>query len=90
MIPTFYTTISEIVNEWEDIVGSSKGSFEIDVWPYLQRLTSDVISRTAFGSNYEEGKAIFELQKEQSQYFIKVVTTIYFPGWRYLLTLQLL
>lgn len=86
MIPTFYTTISEIVSEWEDIVVSSEGSSEIDVWPYLQRLTSDVISRTAFGSNYEEGKAIFELQKEQSQYFIKVVTSVYMPGWRYLLT----
>jgi len=52
------------------------------VWLYLQTLTSDAISRTAFGSNYEEGKKIFELQKEQIQLILQVSRTVYIPGWR--------
>ncbi|MED6121607.1 hypothetical protein PIB30_031824 [Stylosanthes scabra] len=65
---------------------SSNGSCEIDVWPFLQNLASDVISRAAFGSSYEEGIRIFELQKEQLKLTMEVITKIYIPGWRFLPT----
>ncbi|KAK4344624.1 hypothetical protein RND71_034800 [Anisodus tanguticus] len=83
MLPAFKLTVSEILSKWEKII--SKEGSEIDVWPYLQTLTSDVISRTAFGSNYEEGRKIFELQKEQLQ-LVSEVSREYIPGWRFLPT----
>lgn len=72
-----------MVSQWEESISTKGTSCEIDIWPYLQKLSSDVISRTAFGSNYEEGRMIFELQKEQAQHFIEATRTLYILGSRY-------
>ena len=58
-----------------------EGSRESDVWP--ENLTWDVIARTAFGTSYEEGIRIFQLQKEQTYLAINVATWVNIPGWTY-------
>jgi cytochrome P450 len=70
-----------MINQWQKMV-SPQQRCEVDIWPELQKLTADVISRAAFGSNYEEGKEIFELQKELILLVLVAMQTLYIPGFR--------
>ncbi|XP_057456150.1 cytochrome P450 72A68-like [Lotus japonicus] len=85
MLPIFFKSCNDLISKWEGML-SSDGSCEMDVWPFLQNFASDVISRTAFGSSYEEGRRIFQLQKEQAELTMKVMVKAYIPGWRFLPT----
>ncbi|KAG8386502.1 hypothetical protein BUALT_Bualt03G0155200 [Buddleja alternifolia] len=85
MVPIMHISCGELVEKWQKMM-SDKGSQEVDVWPYLTNLTADIISRTAFGSNYEQGKMIFQLQREQAKNVSKLNRSMYIPGWRFLPT----
>ncbi|KAL5655894.1 hypothetical protein ACJX0J_035213, partial [Zea mays] len=80
MLPVFATCCADMINRWENSM-SSKEPSEMDVWPEFQNLTGDVISRTAFGSNYQEGRNIFQLQGEQAERLIQSFQTIFIPGY---------
>ncbi|KAK7257106.1 hypothetical protein RIF29_30834 [Crotalaria pallida] len=85
VLPAMYQCCNLMINKWKTLV-SEKGSCELDVWPFFNSLTGDVISRTAFGISYEEGTRIFQLQKEQAELTSKVLTSLYVPGWRFVPT----
>lgn len=85
MVPALYMSCAELIKKWEEML-KNKRSCEVDVLPYLQALSCDVISSTAFGSNFEEGKRIFELQKEQAELVRQVIQSVYIPGSIYLPT----
>ncbi|CAO2839305.1 unnamed protein product [Amaranthus hypochondriacus] len=80
----FYVSCDEMISKWDQM--SESGSCELDVWPCLDNLSGDVISRGAFGSSYEEGKKIFKLQKEQIAIAMKLLQQVYIPGLRFLPT----
>jgi len=82
MMPAFSTCCTELIDRWESKVSdASDGSYEVDIWPEFQNLTGDVISRTAFGSSFIEGRRIFQLQGEQAERVIKAFQYIYIPGF---------
>ncbi|KAH0986438.1 hypothetical protein GBA52_013615 [Prunus armeniaca] len=81
MVPIFHQSCSEMINKWENLV-SKESSCELDVWPYLENFTSDVISRAAFGSSYEEGRKIFQLLREEAKIYTVAMRSVYIPGWR--------
>ena len=81
MLPIFHKSCDDLFSEWERML-SSDGSCEMDVWPFLQNLASDVISRAAFGSSYEEGRKVFQLQIEQGELIMKNLMKSLIPLWR--------
>ncbi|KQK12796.1 hypothetical protein BRADI_1g06030v3 [Brachypodium distachyon] len=81
MLPAFSTCCTELVGNWENKLANSGGSVEIDIWQEFQNLSGDVISRTAFGSSFMEGRRIFQLQAEQAERIIKALQYIYIPGY---------
>ncbi|CAL4962525.1 unnamed protein product [Urochloa decumbens] len=86
ILPAFSTCCTELIDRWESKVAGSNGSYELDMWPEFQNLTGDVISRTAFGSSFMEGRRIFQLQGEQAERLIKVFQYLYIPGFLFLPT----
>ncbi|KAF8086171.1 hypothetical protein N665_0633s0022 [Sinapis alba] len=83
MVPLFHQSCSEVVCKWNKLILDKGSSCEVDVWPWLMRLTADVISRTAFGSSYKEGQRIFELQVELTKLLIHASRRNCIPGYRY-------
>uniref|UniRef100_A0A5B6Z0T0 Putative 7-deoxyloganic acid 7-hydroxylase-like protein n=1 Tax=Davidia involucrata TaxID=16924 RepID=A0A5B6Z0T0_DAVIN len=83
MLPSFYSSCIDIMNKWEKMVSTGGGSCEVDVWPDLEHLAGDVISRTLFGSSYEEGKNILHQMKELADLTIQVIQLVYIPGRRF-------
>ncbi|CAM0881359.1 unnamed protein product [Alopecurus aequalis] len=80
MLPEFSACCEGLVSRWMESIGSN-GSCELNVWPELQSLTGDVISRTAFGSSYLEGRKIFQLQSEQAGRLMTNIRKIIIPGY---------
>ncbi|KAL5653763.1 hypothetical protein ACJX0J_033082, partial [Zea mays] len=87
MLPAFAACCADMVSRWEGLVAAAAGEpCEVDVWPEMQRLTGDVISRAAFGSSYLEGRRIFELQGEQVRLGTLIANKIHIPGYMMLPT----
>ncbi|XP_042377241.1 cytochrome P450 72A397-like [Zingiber officinale] len=85
MLPAFFACASEMVSRWERKLGS-EGWCEIDALPEFHSLTVDAISRAAFGSSYELGKRIHQLQTEQGELLVQVSQNLFIPGYSFLPT----
>ncbi|KAH7565914.1 hypothetical protein JRO89_XS08G0037900 [Xanthoceras sorbifolium] len=85
MLPAFSTCSEELIERWEKLV-SSGGSSEVDVSQEFLNLTGDVISRVAFGTNFEQGRLVCLLLKEQGTLFLRSYLNMIFPILRFLPT----
>ena len=74
------TSVVEMLEKWSAM--GVKGEVEIEVSEWFQTLTEDVITRTAFGSSYEDGKAIFKLQAQQMDLAADAFQKVFIPGYR--------
>ncbi|KAJ1379511.1 Cytochrome P450 [Sesbania bispinosa] len=86
LVPIFCQCCDDMISKLESVVSSSNGSCELDIWPFVQNVSSDVLARAGFGSSYQEGKRVFELQREMLQHTMTLFKFAFIPGYRFLPT----
>lgn len=78
---------STMLNNWQEMVAQADShGKEIDVHKEFIALTADIISHTAFGSSFNEGKEIFQLQRELEKMAFEAEHSIWIPGSQYIPT----
>ncbi|KAK3027260.1 hypothetical protein RJ639_041206 [Escallonia herrerae] len=77
MFPARTSSAKVMLERWRHHEGK-----EIEVYNEFRLLTSEVISRTAFGSSYMEGKIIFDMLMKLIQIVYRNEFKIHFPGIR--------
>uniref|UniRef100_A0A5B6ZL61 Cytochrome P450 CYP749A22-like n=1 Tax=Davidia involucrata TaxID=16924 RepID=A0A5B6ZL61_DAVIN len=75
MIPAMIASVDMMLERWKQYEGK-----EVDVFEEFRVLTSEVISRTAFGSSYLEGKDIFEMLMKLGIIIVRNAFKIRLPG----------
>lgn len=85
MLGLFVNCTDDMISRWDKLTGSTGGSCEVDISQEFHNLTGDMLSKAAFGSNFEEGKLVFSLLREQCELIFTAKLAInVFPWLRYL------
>ncbi|XP_051148567.1 cytochrome P450 CYP749A22-like [Andrographis paniculata] len=75
MIPEMVASVETMLEKWKEYEDK-----EIEVLEEFRILTSEIISRTAFGSSYTEGKNIFDMLMQLTLILTRNHNKIRFPG----------
>jgi len=73
------------IQSWEQKVAEGRGQVEIDVEPGLHKISGRIISRAAFGEDFEKGEKIYQLQTLLAKELIKLYHSAAYwviPGYR--------
>uniref|UniRef100_A0A0E0DY84 Cytochrome P450 n=1 Tax=Oryza meridionalis TaxID=40149 RepID=A0A0E0DY84_9ORYZ len=88
MTKTMAECAREVIRAWEARAAAADGErmVQVEVGEQFQELTADVISHTAFGSSYREGKEVFVAQRELQSIAFSTINSTRFPGSQYIPT----
>ncbi|XP_062228312.1 cytochrome P450 709B2-like [Phragmites australis] len=74
----------EVIRAWEArATAATSGEVTVEVGQLFTELTADVISHTAFGSSYRQGKDVFLAQRELQFIAFASINNVRIPGTQY-------
>ncbi|KAG8652079.1 cytochrome P450 734A1 [Manihot esculenta] len=85
LVPVVAKSVMDMLEQWSALISDSE-EVEVEVSEWYQTLTEHVVTRTAFGSSYEDGKAIFRLQAQQIALAAVAFHKVFIPGYRFIHT----
>ncbi|CAN6206217.1 unnamed protein product [Urochloa humidicola] len=88
MAATISDCTRAMMSEWEAQLAKAGDDVEIELSSQFEELTADVISHTAFGGSYKEGKQVFMAQRELQFLAFSTAFNVQVPILRYLPTKQ--
>lgn len=74
------SSVVRMLGKWLDMSNSDEVEIEVSQW--YQNLTEETVTRTAFGTSYEDGKHIFKLQARQMVLASEAFQKVTIPGFR--------
>lgn len=81
MVKKMAACTSSMLENWQEMMSQADSNGkEIDVHSEFRTLTADIIAHTAFSSSYNEGKEVFELQRELQAMVAEAERSVYIPG----------
>ncbi|CAI9089441.1 OLC1v1024013C1 [Oldenlandia corymbosa var. corymbosa] len=80
-IPEVVNSVEKVLQKWEDGTRETN-EIEVDVLEEFRFLSAEILSKTGFGSNFEEGKHIHELIDQQAELTMQALRSVYIPGSR--------
>ncbi|KAK1395660.1 Cytochrome P450, E-class, group I [Heracleum sosnowskyi] len=82
-VPGMVFSVKKMLDNWEEQIGE-RDEFEVEVHEEFHDLSAEILSKTALGSNFEEGKRIFDVQQQQEILTHQAMHNVYIPGFRFL------
>ncbi|XP_051199945.1 cytochrome P450 709B2 [Lolium perenne] len=86
MSKTMEECAAKVIREWEARAMVAGGVAQVEVGQQFVELTANVISHTAFGSSYKEGREVFEAQRELQYIAFSTINKVHVPGLEYVPT----
>ncbi|XP_076906254.1 cytochrome P450 734A1-like [Bidens hawaiensis] len=84
LVPVLTGNVMKMLDKWLGM--SDFGEVEIEVSQWYRNLTEDTMTRATFGTNYIDGKRIFQIQAQQLVLTSEAFKEIFIPGYRFLPT----
>lgn len=87
MVKRMAACTSSMLERWQEMMTQEDFyAKEIDVHGEFRALSADIISHTAFGSSFNEGKQVYELQRELQTMAAEAERSVFIPGSQYIPT----
>lgn len=87
MVKRMASCTSSMLERWQEMITQEDFyTKEIEVHGEVRALTADIISHTAFGSSFNEGKEVYELQTELQRMAAEAERSVFIPGSQYIPT----